>query len=258
MDDYKDFVISICSVGEWFHPHTSKLIEDIRKRTNVPIIVMTDKSSMFSQFKYVRTVVYSEPEFNYHDKIKLFEEGLRDADTVIALDADHIFDPLRGYELDKFSADSIVSGIYPRLTFEGDLHPGSMNNFFSGNIPWVPYGPKFMEFCDSENIDYCGASFFHESWIMLKRHPKTEVFLDTWRRLRPLCDKLDIRYKDRLRGVGEGYSIGVAANHAKLPVFSLGISVSPMGFPIFPTDETCGYLGELFLHARYTSKVGKP
>lgn len=208
----KNYIIGICAVSSDYVKLAKKLIKSINEVIIVDFLVLTDEPESFQEIRNVRTIKYTSSIFNYQDKLIIFEEGFKTHDSVLLVDADHIF-LYESYKqvLQNFDTNELRPGLYAREAF-GPLHYSSVDNFFKGTLSRLPYGNKCLDFCKENNIQTEKCLFIHESFVLIKKHDDINLFLDTWSKLREFWKNHDST------GYGEGFAIGIACKNSNLTV----------------------------------------
>lgn len=208
----KNYIIGICAVSKNYYRNAKRLIVDISDSINVDFLILTDAPSEFSNFDNVRVIQYNSSIFNYQDKLIIFEEGFKTHDSVLLVDADHIFLKTNYKQvLERFDTKNLEAGLYAREVF-GPMHYSAVDEFFRGNLSRLPYGKECLNFCEENNLDTKGCLFVHESFFLIKKNNKIDIFLDTWKKLKQFWDIHDPT------GYGEGFAIGIAAKTSDLKI----------------------------------------
>jgi len=224
----KDYIIGICSVGESYHQYTRRLIEQINALIEIEFIVLTDKVEEFNSYSNVNIIKYNRPIFSFHDKRLLFEEGFKNYDSVLLLDADHIIRNDKKEYIVNFTAEDVKPGAYPQIVWN---YPAdcSMEHFLKGLTSRVPYGIKFRKFCMERRLLFNNALLIQESCLFIKdTKEKINTFLAVWKELQMFCEEQDIEREQHILGYGEGYSIGVSLNASSIPVIQNNTKTSQL------------------------------
>jgi len=216
-------LITICAVGVKYINYTKNLIYSVNKfDPKISFLVLTDTPSSFLMFPDIKIINYTKDKFSYHDKLIVLEEGLKMKDTVLLIDADNKLNETHNLEL-LFDIEDIEPGIYPHFLWKYP-HECSIDNFFLGNTPRVPYGGLYKEFCKNNNIITENSCLMQESFILIKQDETNKInidcFFETWKKLAVFCNEQDKYRNQHILGYGEGYSIAVSASNSNLKVIT--------------------------------------
>lgn len=212
----KNLVIGIVAVKQPHIDRAKVLVDQLMAITTVDFLVLTNDVDKFSYSSRIIPIKYENEIFSYHDKKIIFKEGCKIASHILLLDADHgVRD---NNTLDTINEINIEEqGIYPQILWKPPA-VCSFESFIEGKNDRVPYGVEFKEFCESKNLKLDNVFLIQESFLLVKNGEKLSKFLELWDMLAKFCEQKDTERRQAVLGYGEGYSIGVAARNAELPV----------------------------------------
>lgn len=212
----KNLVIGIVAVKQPHIDRATALINQLIDITSADFLVLTDEVGKFSYSSRIIPVKYENKIFSYHDKKIIFEECAKIASHTLLLDADHGVRENNTLKiLDEMNIDE--QGIYPQMLWKPPALC-SFESFVEGKNDRVPYGKEFKEFCESSGLKMDNVFLVQESFLLVKNGDKIPKFLEIWSVLAKFCEQKDTERRQGILGYGEGYSIGVAARNADLPV----------------------------------------
>ncbi len=213
-------IIGILAIGVRHIHYTknllNKIIQEINDKSQIQILVLTDEPSQFEPNEHVTHILYDKSRFSYHDKLIIFKEGFKLADTVLLLDADQAVRPVHFLNTITQLAD-IEPGLYPAFCWR---HPAdcSVENFLEGRVGRVPYGQEYRQFCEESGIILENMVHIQESFLLIKKTENIQTFIDCWELLAEFCNEKDRERNQHILGYGEGYSIGIAAANAGINI----------------------------------------
>jgi len=208
--------ICTCAVNDIFIEYAKKIIYSVRKFKEISFVILTDKPNKFNNLYNVETIKYNKSVFSYHDKIFPVFWGIKKYGSIILIDSDtEISDKCLENKIENFHLDNIISGAYVKKFWEK-----SMENFLEGNDENIPYGRKFVQYCESNGLDTKGVKHIQESFLFIKEknQRKIDKFLKIWWDLKKISEKNDsVKNRGNL-GYGEGFSIAIALHNAGIEI----------------------------------------